>query len=415
MPEEHLLLNGQARAEEHGSKGSQGSKGRMQGEMLERARALVPLIAGAASEIEASGQVTAGVMAALHDAQMFRMLLPRSYGGLELSLPEFIEVVEVIAGADASTAWCVGQGCGCSFASAWFEPAAAREIFARPDAVLAWGPSTRNARATATDGGYVISGQWLFASGSRNASWLAGHCPVHEADGTPRLGPDGRQVERSLLFAKDKAAITDVWQVMGLRGTGSDNYAVENLFVPERFGFTRDHAPDLREQGTLYRFSFLNIYGAAFAAVALGIARAMLESFYELAAVKTPNHASAPLADSSAVQREAGYNEAKLQAARAYLLRSFEQAWEEVDRSGACSDALKITLRMCSTWTIQAAREVAAFAWQSAGSTAVFQSAAFERRFRDMHCVTQQGQSHFTNFEPAGKMLMGRGTAPRRG
>lgn len=383
--------------------------------VIDQARQLRPLIEAAAPEIEKAGQVTAPIMAALHEQQLFRMLLPKSYGGLELALPDFLQVLEQIARADASTAWCVGQGCGCSFAAAYFDPEAAKEIFASSDAVLAWGPTTKNAKAVAAEGGYIVTGQWMFASGSRNAQWLAGHCPVFEADGSPRLGPGGRQVERSLLFPKNKAKITDVWQVMGLNGTGSDNYSVEEIFVPDKYAFTRDFAPELREDGTLYRFSFLNIYGVAFAGVALGIARSMLESLFDLAAKKVANHSTAPLAENPAIQRDVAFNEAKLQSARAYILRTLEEIWAQVEVSGECTPEQIITLRMVSTWTINSAREVAAYAYQAAGSTAIFDAQPFERRFRDMYCVTQQGQAHFTNFEPAGKMLMGLGAVPRRG
>ncbi len=286
---------------------------------LDAARALRPMIEASADQIEADRQVTPQVMAALHEAKLFRMLLPRTYGGLELDIPSFMLVVEEIARADASTAWVVGQGCGCSLASGNFHPDAAHAIYDAPDAVLAWGPSNKNATAVKVDGGYRVSGQWLFASGSRYAQWLGAHCTLSNADGSAVVGSNGQPVERSVLFPKSVAKVTDVWNVMGLNGTGSDNYEVQDLFVADEFGFTRDLIPERREDGLLYRFSFLNVYGAAFAAVALGISRSMLDSFYALAQKKTPNQAATSLSHNTAIQREAGYNEAKWQSGRAYV------------------------------------------------------------------------------------------------
>ncbi|MGE3245025.1 MAG: acyl-CoA dehydrogenase family protein [Beijerinckiaceae bacterium] len=383
---------------------------------LEAARRLRPMIEAAAPAIEAARQVTPEVMAALHEAKLFRMLLPKSLNGLELDIPAFTRVVEEIARADASTAWCVGQGCGCSFAAAFFHPEAAHAVFDKPDAVLAWGPSNRNAIAVKVEGGYRITGQWVFASGGRYAEWLGAHCTLSNPDGSPVLDGNGQPVERSVLFPKSSAKVTDVWDVMGLRGTGSDNYEVTDLFVPDAYGFTRDLLPERREEALLYRFSFLNIYGAAFAGVALGVSRAMLDSFYALAQKKTPNQGAGTLANSAAIQRETGYNEAKWQAGRAYLYSAWQEAWDEVAaRDGECTPEQKVTLRMVSTWAIQSAKEAAEWAYQSAGSTAIFQDKPFERRFRDIHCATQQGQSFLTNYEPAGRMMLGLGAVPRRG
>ena len=142
---------------------------------VRRARQLRPLIEGAAAAIEQGRQVTAEVQAALHDSKLFRLYLPKTYDGEEVEPATFVAVVEELAKADASTAWCVAQASGCSLAAAYLAPAVAQEIFGAPDAVLAWGPVGQNAKATIVEGGYRFSGTWPFASGSRHARWLAGH------------------------------------------------------------------------------------------------------------------------------------------------------------------------------------------------------------------------------------------------
>ena len=151
-------------------------------DFLARARALAPKLAAAAPQIEAGRELTPEVVAALHETGLFRMLLPRTLGGGELPPDAFVQAVEVIAAADASTAWCVAQTSICSTLAASLRPEVARNVFAERS-LLAWGPFSPKAKAAACAGGYRISGAWAFASGSRHAAWLAAHCPVIETDG----------------------------------------------------------------------------------------------------------------------------------------------------------------------------------------------------------------------------------------
>ena len=216
---------------------------------IERARQLRPMIEAAAPAIEQSRSLPQELRAALHGAGLFRLLLPRKFNGEEVEPATFVAAVEEIAKSDASTAWCVAQGSGCSMAAAYLEPDVAREVFGSADAVLAWGPVGPNARATAVEGGYRVTGTWLYASGSRHSEWLGGHSPLVEAKGERCLGPDGKPAERTVLFRKRDAVVEDVWQVMGLKGTGSDTYTVTDMFIPARYSFTRESADDRRENG----------------------------------------------------------------------------------------------------------------------------------------------------------------------
>src|SRR5262252_3804851 len=201
-------------------------------EAIDRARGVVGLLRSSADRIEAARALPPDIVAALHQARLFRLLLPRSLGGDELHLKTLAEVMEVVGGADASTAWCMGQAAGCAMAAAYLKPDVARRFFAPADAVLAWGAGIQG-RAMAVDGGYRVTGKWTFASGCANATLLGGHSYIFERNGTPRMRADGRQLDRSLLFVKSRAAIHDSWHTLGLRGTASYAYEVENLFVPE--------------------------------------------------------------------------------------------------------------------------------------------------------------------------------------
>lgn len=372
-----------------------------------RARTLSSLIESAADRIERERQVPKDVMSALHEARLFRMCLPRFLDGGEASPRTILEVLEIVAAADASTAWCLGQGLGCSLAAAFVAPDVAREVFGRPDAVLAWGPVNPRAKAVAADGGYRVSGEFRFASGSRNATWLGATCPVYETDGTPRLADDGRPAYRTLLFPFARATVSDVWQVIGLKGTGSDDYALADVFVPEAYSYVRDSPADRRETSPLYRLSLTAFYGISFASVALGIARASLDAFIRLAATKVARDTAAPLRENAVVQSEVALAEARLRSARAFLIEMIDETWETARVSAEFPLEQRARLRIASTYAIRQARDVVDSAYYAAGSTAIFEKDPFERRFRDMHTVAQQIQGAPSNFEQAGAAFLG--------
>src|SRR3981081_4421509 len=155
-----------------------------------------------------------------------------------------MQMLEEVAKADASTAWCLGQCSVCAMTAAYLDADAAREIFAAPNGILAWGAIANQVHAV--PGGYLASARWDFASGSRQASWLGAHVRVTEPDGSPREKEDGSAEARPLLVPATSATMYDVWDVIGLRGTGTDSYSVDNLFVPGKFAALRDIPSALR-------------------------------------------------------------------------------------------------------------------------------------------------------------------------
>jgi alkylation response protein AidB-like acyl-CoA dehydrogenase len=374
---------------------------------VQRARHLRPLIEAAAPAIEHERALPPHILAALHDAGLFRLLLPKSCGGEEVAPAVYIAAVEEVAKADASTAWCMAQGSGCSMSAAYLEHGVAQEIFGAKDSVLAWGPGGPNAEATAVDGGYRVSGTWPYASGSRHAQWLGAHARLVDAEGKPCLGPDGKPTERSLLFPKTKAVFKDVWHVVGLKGTGSNTYTVTDLFVPARYAFTRESDADRRETGPLYRLTTFQLYGSGFAAVALGIARATLDAFIAMAGAKVPMYAAKPVRESAVVQAKVATAEARWQSARAYLMQALDDAWQAALRGESPALAQRAALRLAGVHATEQSREVVETAYHLAGGSAIFEDQAFERRLRDIHAVTQQVQGQFVNFEHVGQVLLG--------
>jgi len=376
------------------------------GELLARARALGPLLESASETIETTRQLGPAVVDALHDAALFRLLMPRFLAGGEVDPVTFVHVIEAIAMVDASTAWCLCQAAGCSMVGAYLSPEIAREIFGPRDAVLAWGPGP-DARAVAVDGGYRVSGTWSFASGCRHATWLGGHAPIVEADGAARRRADGSQDSRTMLFPSTRAEIVDVWHVSGLRGTGSDAFTVSDLFVPHAYSVSRDDPAERRHPGALYCFPSGSLYASGFAAVAMGLARTMLDAFVELARDKTPRGGRRALRDNHVVQSQVAQAEARLRSARMFLVGSLDEIWRAVGRSGTLTLDQRMTIRLAATYAIHQAKEVADIAYQAAGSSAIFTAGPFERRFRDIHAVTQQLQGRQAHFETVGQFLLG--------
>jgi alkylation response protein AidB-like acyl-CoA dehydrogenase len=288
--------------------------------------------------------------------------------------------------------------------AAYLEPDAANEIFNTPPGILAWGAINHEVKAV--PGGYMANARWEFASGSRQASWLGSHVRIVEADGTPRKKADGTPDIRTILFPITSATMYDVWDVIGLKGTGTDSYSVENLFIPEKFVARRDDISAVREKGPLYKLTTNAVFSMGFAATSLGVARATLNAATDLARSKIPQGLSA-MRENNAVQGLIGRTEANLRAARAYLYSTAAEVWRDLERGEPVTESHRIAIRIASTWTIHQSAAVVDTAYHMSGATAVFARNPFERRFRDMHAIAQQIQARDTHYEDAGKAILG--------
>lgn len=373
-------------------------------DLVERARAVAPIIAREADEIERSRRLTPAVVSVLIENGLYRALLPQSLGGTEAPIETFMQMLEEIGKADASTAWCLGQCSVCAMIAAWLDPDTAREVFNSAPGILAWGAIAHEARAV--EGGYRVTARWDFASGSRQASWLGAHVRIVAADGTPRKNADGSPELRTILFPATSATLHDVWQAIGLAGTGTDSYEVNDLFIPERYTASRDVTAALREPGPLYRIGTGATFSLGFAAVSLGVARATLDAAIALARAKHPSLAASAMRDSSAVQSLIGRTEGDLRAARAYLYATAHAMWRELSATGEFSAAHRSAVRLAATWTIHHSARVVDTAYHMAGATAVFRKQPFERRFRDMHAIAQQIQARDSHYEDVGKAIL---------
>ncbi len=372
---------------------------------VERARSVVDLLDAAAPRIEAARELPPDVLAALHGQRLFRVLLPRSLGGDAADLTTSAKVIETWAMGDASAAWVASQGAGCALAAAFLQPEAASRWFGPDDAVLAWGAGVQG-RAVQVEGGYKVSGTWTFASGSRHATILGGHSYVFAADGSPVLRADGSRLDRTVLVRRDQAKIDDVWRTMGLKGTGSDTFAIDDLFVAEADTIDRENPAELVETAPIFKAPGTVVYGVGFAALQLGIARTMVDRLRDLAMVKTPRGVSVSLRENPVFQQQLARLEGALRAARAYLMSTTDEAYAAIAARDGITLQERADLKLASVQVIHAAVDVVEQAYRAAGSTAIFESGPFERRLRDALSASQQTQARAQNFVTLGRLLL---------
>lgn len=372
---------------------------------LARAKALGSAIREAADEVERTRRIPEPLLTRLHDSGLLRLLLPRAYGGGEVEPDHYLAAIIEVARHDASIGWNMFVANSSALIAPHIPPATAAEIFGNPRTLIAWGPPNA-CRARAVPGGYRVFGRWDFASGCRQALWMGMHGHVEEADGSLRLNAAGRPTVRTLLFPAGKATLVDTWNTIGLRGTASDSYTVEDLFVPEAYSGTREDPAGRNIAGPLYAFTMQGLYAVGVAGVGLGAAREMLSELVRLGATKTPR-GLARLADQPLIQAEVARAEARLGSAEAYLRSVLAEIYAGADEWGAIDTEDRARVRLACANAIQGAIEVADTVYKAAGVDAIFPGSPFERRFRDIHTLSQQIQSRGAHFEAVGRILLG--------
>jgi alkylation response protein AidB-like acyl-CoA dehydrogenase len=378
--------------------------------VIARAEAVRPAVAAASNEIESKRRLPPALLDKLHEAGLFRLLLPRSSNGIETDPLTFFHVIETIARADGSTAWCLSQAGGCAMSAAYLDLPVAHAIFGNdPRAVVAWGPGPK-VRAVECEGGYRVTGVWSFNSGGRHATWLGAHSPIYSADGSPKLDADGNQLHRTMLVRTEDVQWTDIWNTVGLRGTASDQFALDDFFVRSDHSITRDFDKECRENGPLYRMGAGTCYQVGFAGVACGIARGALDCFIDMASSKVARGSRSPLRDNAVVQSSLAQAEVNVRAARGFVLQSMADIWKDLSAGTVITVEQRITVRLAATHAIHKAREAVDFAYHAAGATSIFDNHPLERRFRDIHTVTQQLQGQLKHFETVGAWIMGADT-----
>ena len=373
-------------------------------EPLDAARALAPRVRACAEEIEAARELPRGLFEALADAGIFHLLVPRSLGGRELDPPTYIQVIEELGKADASTAWVVNQGTVYATYSARMPREAARAIWTDvPRAVVANTPAP-TAIAIPVPGGYRVTGRQGFSTGCRHAAWIAAHATVMEGGQARRL-PDGTVDARYLFVPVAEGELLDTWTVRGMRGTGTHHFAVTDVFVPE-VRTVLSVNPPFYEKGPLYQIPRTLLFASGDAAAALGVARACLDAFVELAGAKAPRN-MVLLRDQPMIQDMLGHAEAELRSARAFLVETVGEVWSRASSTGALTLDERATLRLATTHGIRQAVKVVDAVYNASGVTAIYDGALLQRQFQDIHVISQHLQARFAHYELVGRHWLG--------
>ncbi len=368
---------------------------------VETARELASLVATHTERIERERRIPQDVVEPLIDAGLFRLLLPQSLGGAEMAHPDFLKIVRIFAEVDASVAWCVNQNNVFSTNAVRVSASVAEEIWADPRTIVTNGPPQQSSGAKILDNGYKLTGRWDFSSGIPHANWVAALAPI-EGDGssaTPEMG--------TFLIPKNEVEIIDQWHVGGLRGTGSLSFTASGVFVPCGRSYPQDASS--REPGPLYVIHTTPLFASGFATVALGSARTALDDAIEFVKSKTLQGSKNVLSADSTTHRTLGLAEAQWSSANSFLNEATDSMWDEVIGRHELTTQTRVKVRLASTHAIRSAATVVDAAYTLFGSNAIFNSSPIQRRYQDIHAITQQIQGRMTHYDTAGRFALGLG------
>ena len=372
------------------------------GHFLQAANNLVPMILAERERIEQSRELPAALVETMREAGLFSLWLPKGLGGPELTAVDFVRIIEAIARADGSVGWCAAVGACYSCFAGYLEESVAREIYGAGNAILA-GTLNPTGTAVAVPGGYRITGQWSYGSGIQHSNWTLGNCLVFDGD-TARTNPDGSPVIRLMIFPRANATVIDTWRVSGLRGTGSHDFRVDDVFVPEQRAIT-GFGGTPTQPGRLYGLPF-TIFSVSLVGVPLGLARAAIDALTEIAGSKRPMDSRQLLKDKPAIQAAIGRAEATLRAARAFLFEAVQAMWDAAETS-APSLEQRALVRLSITHVASAAKQVTEMMFESGGGTSLYEDGRLARCSRDAQALAQHIALTSNNYEFAGRVLLG--------
>jgi len=364
------------------------------------ARSLAGYLKEKSADIDAARRLPAEVAARLREAGMFRLMMPKAWGGPELSPAQQVEVIEELAIANVSAAWCVMIGCDSGFFAGFLDDATGRELFPHLDIVTAGGVMP-NGRAERVEGGYRVTGQWPFGSGISHADVVGLTCRLYE-NGAPLTHRDGAPVLGALLTPAAEIEVVDNWQTTGMRGTGSSDYRAQDLFVPERFQLnlrrpTRD--------GILWR-RFTNFLPKV-AGVPLGAARAAIDHVSEVVQTKVEMPSGRAYKNLARIQTVIADAEMMLGAARSYVFSAMAREWARLEKNEQPSVRERADAWLSRVNAAQAARDIIRMLYDAVGSAAIYsERGPLDRALRDAETFCQHIVAQRRTLEMIGAMLL---------
>ena len=355
-----------------------------------------------ADEIEAGRRLPADLSKKFGAAGLYSLCVPEAYGGLECPPATTARAVEAIAQADGSAGWCVFIGATSGSALATMHESSAREVFDSPETLIS-GVFQPRGRADRTQGGFRVTGDWSWGSGTENADWVVGGCRLFE-NGEPIRSVSGAPRSCMMMARGDEIDFLDTWHVSGLCGTGSTDFAMRDVFVPEgrAVGFSAR-----RLERPLYAFPHFGLLAMGIAAVSLGMARTAIEELIRIARGKTPDGSARALASRPAAQTDVAQAEALLRSARGFFYEMLDEAWAAATRTGEVTVEHRRDIRLATTHATRSSAEAVDLMYQLGGGTSVYRSSPLQRIFRDIHVATQHMMVAPATYELTGRLLLG--------
>ncbi len=374
-------------------------------DIVAAAKELAPLIHSAREESETMGRLPDTLVEALDKAGLFQMNLPRSMGGTESDPMTSLRAIEELSKADGSVGWCALISSNTLLTTGWLDVDVARDLLGPTPHVRASGSFRAEGVALRVSGGYQISGRWDFASGIDHANLLLCTCKLINEDG-PLHTSAGFPQTRSFLVPKEAATVHDTWSVVGMCGTGSKDFEVSDVFVPEERSFSVAEPP--REPGPLYNpRMFLTAAFALNAANALGIARCAMDAFVDLANQTSSTNADTLLRDRPEVQSAVGEAESIISGSRAYLVDAVGKAWKAISEGKSDPGCEVVQARLAITRAVRDSVRAVDLLFDAAGSNAVYRKHTLERSFRDIHVGVRHLAGLPSTFQSGGRAVMG--------
>jgi alkylation response protein AidB-like acyl-CoA dehydrogenase len=370
-------------------------------ELLAEVDSVAPILAEHARSSEALGRLDDASIEAVRKTRLLRMSVPRDLGGLEVDPVTQLEVIEALARVDAAAAWCVGiLSSTTTFAGAHLPAASSRKLFAAGVPAIA-GMVAPRGQAAPVAGGYRLKGRWQFGSGINHAEWVLGGGFVQGMD--PPAGI------RLFVLPKNQVVVHDNWQVAGLKASGSSDYSVEDVFVPEEmtFSFLDTILGKIVTGGAALRLGMPAIVTPFHAGVALGIARRALDEITRQAIEKGRGFPPSPLPTHQHFQMSLGKAELELAAARALEVELLSSLWAEVSAGRTPAPARQAEARAAATFVTEVAQRVTTVAFQAAGGGALFDDNPLQRCFRDVHAAGQHFVMSQTSYRALGQFKLG--------
>lgn len=371
---------------------------------LEAVKEIGPAIASRSDEIESGRRLPPDLVELLKPTGAFRLYVPDDLDGPGVTAWESLEVIEELSYHDGAAGWCAMIGSTTSLMSSSLPDEHAREIFGSRDSI-GGGFAMPAGRATPVDGGLRVSGRWSWGSGTQHCTSIGGGCFVVDETGEPAPRADGLVVP-FVFFEPADVEFIDNWHVSGLSGTGSGDFAVTDVFVPEGRWVQIGLNKPVRDN-CLSRFPFFGLFACAVASSAVGIGRRAIAELVELADQKKPQGSSRPLSHRSQIQADVAEAEAKLGAAWSFMNTTIASSWETVEAGATPSIEQKRQLRLSATHATQTAAEVAELMYKAGGGAAVYKTSLLQRTFRDAFVAIQHAMVAPRTFETCGRVRLG--------